>query len=107
MILNDLRIGYLDLCLIHWPLGYKEGGEIFPKNGDKMLYSDVDYLDTWKALEDKVREGKIRSIGLSNFNSQQIQRIIEHASIKPSVLQVELHPYFQQKVSRGRWPYIS
>jgi aldehyde reductase len=96
-ILEELRIPYLDLCLIHWPMGYKEGGELFPKKGDKMEYSDVDYLDTWKALEEKVKEQKIRSIGLSNFGIEQIKRVIANGSIRPAVLQVELHPYFQQK----------
>lgn len=94
--LADLKIDYLDLCLIHWPTGYKEGGELFPKNGEKMAYSDVDYLETWKAMESKVKEGKVRSIGLSNFSAQQIQRVIDNSEIKPAVLQVELHPYFQQ-----------
>jgi len=97
--LEELGLAYIDLMLIHWPTGYKEGGEIFPKNedGTKMLYSDVDYLDTWKALESKLAEGKIRSLGLSNFNPQQIQRIIANGKVRPAVLQVELHPYFQQK----------
>lgn len=53
-----------------------------------MIYSDVDYLETWKALETKVKEGKIRSIGLSNFNIKQIQRVIDNCVIKPAVLQV-------------------
>jgi len=58
----------------------------------------VDYLETWKAMESKVKEGKIRSIGLSNFSAKQIQRVIDNSEIKPAALQVELHPYFQQKV---------
>jgi aldehyde reductase len=95
--LADLKIDYLDLCLIHWPTGYQEGGELFPKKSDKMIYSDVDYLDTWKAMEHMVKQGKVRSIGLSNFNEAQIQRVIENGEVKPAVLQVELHPYFQQK----------
>ncbi|KAI1710084.1 aldo/keto reductase family domain-containing protein [Ditylenchus destructor] len=99
MSLQELGLDYLDLVLIHWPTGFKEGGPIFPKNekDDKMLYSDVDYLDTWKALEAKVKEGKIRSIGLSNFSAQQIERVIDNSQIKPANLQVELHLYFQQK----------
>lgn len=87
-ILNDLQLNYLDLCLIHWPMGYKEGGDLFPKVGDKMQFSFVDYLETWKALETKVNDGKIRSIGVSNFNSNQIQRLIDNGKIKPSVLEV-------------------
>ncbi|KAK5981170.1 Huntingtin-interacting protein 1, partial [Trichostrongylus colubriformis] len=89
-ILNQLQLDYIDLMLIHWPHAYEEGGEPFPKraDSDKMKYSDVDYLTTWKVLEDFVKEGKIRSIGISNFNHKQIERIIENSTVKPSVLQV-------------------
>lgn len=96
-ILSELKLSYLDLCLIHWPMGYQEGGELFPKNGEKMLYSDVDYLETWRALEQKVKEGKIRSIGLSNFSKEQVERVASSGTVKPSALQVELHAYHQQK----------
>ena len=61
---------------------------MFPRIGDKIQYSDVDYLETWKALEKKVEEGKIRSIGLSNFNIAQIQRVIDNGKIKPVALEV-------------------
>ncbi|MFH4977679.1 hypothetical protein AB6A40_004388 [Gnathostoma spinigerum] len=98
----DLRLDYLDLLLIHWPQGYQEGGEVFPKAGesDKMLYSDVDYLETWKTMEQFVKEKKVHSIGLSNFNHKQIERICAEGSIKPAVLQIEFHPYFQQRKLR-------
>ncbi|CAJ0956030.1 unnamed protein product, partial [Mesorhabditis belari] len=102
IILGELQLDYVDLMLIHWPMGYEEGGELFPRTADgaKMRYSKEDYLDTWKALEDAVNDGKIRSLGLSNFNHKQIERLIGHSRIKPTVLQVELHPYFQQKKLR-------
>ncbi|PIO58930.1 hypothetical protein TELCIR_19621, partial [Teladorsagia circumcincta] len=48
-------------------------------DSDKMKYSDVDYLTTWKVLEDFVKEGKIRSIGVSNFNHKQIERVRHRA----------------------------
>lgn len=112
--LKNLQLEYLDLCLIHWPLGYKvsqrtllkflflksamhsgllfrnkEDGELFPKDADgKFLYSDVDYLDTWKGLEHVVNLGLVKSIGLSNFNSQQVKRILENGTIKPVMNQV-------------------
>ncbi|PAV73134.1 hypothetical protein WR25_07300 [Diploscapter pachys] len=102
-ILSDLQLQYIDLLLIHWPTGFEEGGELLPKRTDgsnKMRYSDVDYLDTWKALEEAVEAKKVRSIGVSNFNHKQIERVLEKAKIKPAVNQVELHPYFQQKKLR-------
>ncbi|XP_023242820.1 aldose reductase-like isoform X1 [Centruroides sculpturatus] len=95
--LSSLKLDYLDLYLIHWPLGYKEGGELFPKDETgKFLYSDVDYLETWKAMEECHKKGLVRSIGLSNFNSVQIKRICSNATIKPVMLQVECHPYLTQ-----------
>jgi diketogulonate reductase-like aldo/keto reductase len=57
------------------------------ENG-KFITSDVDYVDTWKAMEECVKLGLTKSIGLSNFNSQQIQRILDIATIKPVVNQV-------------------
>lgn len=95
--LSLLKLDYLDLYLIHWPLGYKEDGELFPKDENgKFLYSDIDYLETWKAMEDCHKKGLVRSIGLSNFNSVQIKRICSNATIKPVMLQVECHPYLTQ-----------
>ncbi|KAI3417553.1 hypothetical protein GPALN_013273 [Globodera pallida] len=101
-ILEQLGLDYLDLCLIHWPIGYREGGELLPKDesGQKVFLSDVDFLETWRALENAVAMGKVRSIGVSNFNSAQIQRVIDTGSIKPCVLQTECHPFFQQKKLR-------
>ncbi|KAK3104113.1 hypothetical protein FSP39_024519 [Pinctada imbricata] len=96
--LQDLGLKYLDLYLIHWPLGYFEGGEFHPRDETgKVKFSDVDYLDTWKALEDCVDEGLVKNIGLSNFNSQQIQRILDNCRIKPCTNQVEVHPHFSNE----------
>lgn len=93
----DLQIGYLDLYLIHWPIGLQSGADNFPKNADESLqYSDDDYVDTWPAMEKCVDEGLIKSIGLSNFNSKQIARVKAIAKIQPSALQVECHPYLNQ-----------
>ncbi|XP_071448243.1 aldo-keto reductase family 1 member B1-like isoform X2 [Hetaerina americana] len=97
MSLKNLGLDYLDLYLIHWPLGYQEGGDLFPKDeNDKVLYSDIDYVETWKGMEACVTEGLAKSIGLSNFNSKQIERVLAAAKIKPAVNQVECHPYLNQ-----------
>jgi len=95
--LADLKLEYLDLFLVHWPMAFKEDGDLFPKNDkDEIIFSDVDYLDTWKQMEELVRVGLVKTIGLSNFNSQQIQRVLDNCSIKPALLQVEIHPYWNQ-----------
>ena len=75
----NLQLDYLDLYLIHWPL---------PKNRK--------YIDTWKAMEKLYKEGRVRAIGVSNFEEAWIQDIIDTCEIVPMVNQVECHPYLQQ-----------
>ncbi|KAJ1521064.1 hypothetical protein ONE63_002770 [Megalurothrips usitatus] len=96
--LKNFGVDYLDLYLIHWPMGYEEEGELFPLNPDgSVRYSEVDYVETWKELEKCVQLGLVKSIGVSNFNSEQIERILKICKIKPVVNQVECHPYLNQK----------
>ncbi|KAB5584343.1 hypothetical protein PHYPO_G00106350 [Pangasianodon hypophthalmus] len=92
--LKDLKLEYLDLYLIHWPYGFQRGDIAFPRQEDgTLLYDDIDYKVTWAAMEKLVEKGLVRAIGLSNFNSRQINDILSVANIKPTVLQVEGHPY--------------
>lgn len=78
MTLKNLKLKYLDLYLIHWPMSYKEDGtNLFPTDDTKFFVDGgVDYVDTWKAMEELVDAGLIKSIGLSNFNRRQIDRIL-------------------------------
>ncbi|XP_016335654.1 alcohol dehydrogenase [NADP(+)] B-like isoform X1 [Sinocyclocheilus anshuiensis] len=95
--LKDLKLEYLDLYLIHWPCAFQRGDTSFPrKENGTMLYDNIDYKLTWTAMEKLVGKGLVRAIGLSNFNSRQIDDILSVASIKPTVLQVESHPYLAQ-----------
>jgi len=96
--LDNLGLEYLDLYLIHWPIAYKEGDDLFPKNLDGgPLLSDTDYLDTWKGMEGILKKGLVKNIGVSNFNSQQIERLLKNGTVKPVTNQIECHPYLNQK----------
>lgn len=98
--LKNLGLDYVDLYLMHTPMGWKYIDDATTSPTDvngETLTSDVDYLDTWKAMETLVEKGLTKSIGLSNFNSEQISRILSNCSIKPVTNQVECGPTIQQK----------
>ena len=81
-MLERLQTDYIDLLLLHQQFG--------------------DYLGAWKDMEKAVAEGKVKSIGLSNFESERLEEVLAAATINPSVLQVECHPYYQQNDLKKR-----
>nr|XP_058940102.1 aldo-keto reductase family 1 member A1-like [Pocillopora verrucosa] len=94
---THLGLNYLDLYLIHWPVSFKDGDVSFPKDDDgNIIYAYHDPCDTWKAMETLVDDGLFKAIGILNFNSKQVDDILSKSRIKPAVLQVECHPYFNQ-----------
>ncbi|XP_049766639.1 aldo-keto reductase family 1 member B1-like [Schistocerca cancellata] len=95
--LADLKLDYVDLYLVHWPFSYKEGDDFYPSENGIAITTDIDYLDTWKQMEECVNLGLAKSIGVSNFNSKQLSRLLEAATIKPVTNQIECHPYLNQK----------
>ncbi|XP_034478919.1 aldo-keto reductase family 1 member B1 [Drosophila innubila] len=96
--LNNLGLEYIDLYLMHLPIGQKFHND---NNVHGTLeLTDVDYLDTWREMEKLVDLGLARSIGLSNFNAAQTERVLKNCRIKPVVNQVECHPAFQQRQLR-------
>jgi len=99
--LANLGLDYLDLYLIHWPTGLKKPEDIsnlFPKDeNDVLIYDAVDPTETWMAMETLVSKGLCKSIGLSNFNSVQIDDVLKRGTIKPVTNQVECHPYLPQE----------
>jgi diketogulonate reductase-like aldo/keto reductase len=67
----------------------QEGDSVLPTDEKgNIVASDVDYVDTWKAMEECVQLGLTKSIGLSNFNSEQIQRVLDVATVRPVTNQV-------------------
>ncbi|KAJ8936798.1 hypothetical protein NQ318_021940 [Aromia moschata] len=93
--LENLQLSYVDLYLIHFPIAIKpsEG----PPSFENLKGEDTDHLAIWKKMEEQVDAGRTKTIGLSNFNARQIERISKSARIKPACLQVELHVYLQQR----------
>ena len=81
-MLKRLDTDHIDLLLLHQSFG--------------------DYMGAWKDMEKAVRAGKVRSIGISNFESDRLEEICEAAEIRPAVDQVELHPYYQQNALKKR-----
>ncbi|KAJ8335545.1 hypothetical protein SKAU_G00388870 [Synaphobranchus kaupii] len=95
--LRDLQLEYLDLYLIHFPVALKRvGDELFPMKDGKILTTDIDYVDVWRKMETLQASGQVKSIGVSNFNIAQLERLLSVAKVPPAVNQVELHPYLVQ-----------
>jgi 2,5-diketo-D-gluconate reductase A len=77
--LERLQLSHLDLYLIHWPVPAHDR-----------------YVETWAAFIELQAEGLVRSIGVSNFEAEHLERVISETGVTPAINQVELHPYFQQ-----------
>jgi 2,5-diketo-D-gluconate reductase A len=84
--LEALGSDYVDLFLIHWPL--------------PMLY-DGDFVSTWQTMEEFYRDGRARSIGVSNFQVPHLRRLAQETEVLPAVNQIEVHPYFGNEEVRA------
>ncbi|KAJ1736251.1 hypothetical protein LPJ61_000035 [Coemansia biformis] len=90
-ILDELQLEYLDLLLVHWPFAVRPDyshGDYTAKDLD-----DVPIMDTWRAMEVLIGTGKVRAIGVSNFNRSILQRMLPQCRVRPAVNQIEVHPY--------------
>lgn len=81
-MLKRLDTDYIDLLLLHQQFG--------------------DYLGAWKDMEKAVEDGRVKSIGISNFDGERLEELVAHATIKPAVIQVESHPYYPQEELRNK-----
>jgi len=95
--LTDLKLDYLDLYLIHWPIAFKKKVG-FPKGTDEFLsLKEAPLEETWKAMQELQKEELTKHIGVSNFSIKKLQHLLDLGSQKPEMNQVELHPYLQQQ----------
>lgn len=96
LTLANLRLNYLDLYLMHWPVAQKKEA-VFPKSADDLIpLQTLPVTDTWSGMEKLVDDGLARHIGVSNFSIAKLRGLLDSARIKPAMNQVELHPYLQQ-----------
>ena len=106
--LTDLRLDYLDLYLVHWPIAFKHV-PIYPKHrgysnediddsdGGKNIDPTVSLLETWRGMEDLVKKGLVKHIGLANVPIALLNELLaSDIRVRPAINQVELHPLLQQ-----------
>ena len=97
--LDNLKLDYIDLYLIHYPMALKQTDESnFPESVDGLIEKDesIDFCEIWKTMEKLKQKNLAKSIGISNFNSLQLNRLLASCTIKPVVNQIECHPYLNQ-----------
>ncbi|RZS97628.1 aldo/keto reductase [Cecembia calidifontis] len=94
--LKDLKLDYLDLYLIHWPVSFKPGVGFAQTREEFYTYSDIPLSQTWEGMEHCLDAGLTRHIGVSNFNISKLTEIMNSASLAPEMNQVELHPFLPQ-----------
>ena len=105
--LSDLKLDYLDLYLIHFPIAqrYVPFEDRYPPEwlydptspNPQMEFERVSISDTWQAMEQLVQEGLVRHIGICNFGTALLRDLLATAKIAPAVLQIESHPYLTQE----------
>jgi len=94
--LADLRLEYLDLYLVHWPVAQREGIPMPSGADDFVSLEELPLAETWRGMEAAHGAGLCRHIGVSNFSSTKLATLAAGAHIAPELNQVELHPFLQQ-----------
>lgn len=95
--LKDLGTDYVDLYLMHWPVAFASGDKWFPLGDDGVFKAfEADYVTTYNAMVKLLDTGKVKAIGVSNFNIRRLEDLLKKTSVVPAVNQIEAHPYLQQ-----------
>ena len=95
--LSDLKLDYLDLFLIHWPIAFRPGVGFPEGPQDYVSLDEAPLSETWSGMEEAVGKGLCRTIGVSNFSIKKTGDLLPGASTPPVVNQVEVHPFFPQR----------
>ncbi|GHU93423.1 aldehyde reductase [Spirochaetia bacterium] len=96
--LRDLRLDYVDAYLVHWPFPnyHSPGCDGDARNPDSVPFSADQFMETWRQMERLADLGLARYIGMSNMTIPKLEAVLPHCRIKPAVIEMELHPGFQQ-----------
>jgi len=98
--LKDLKLDYLDCYLMHWPIAFKLQNDwlnTHPTNNGKTIFDNVPLSETWTQMQNLVKKGFVKTLGVSNFTVSQLKNLIKETGIVPVLNQVEFHPYLNQK----------
>jgi alcohol dehydrogenase (NADP+) len=95
--LRDLQLEYVDLYLLHWPILLKPGTTVPFTKADLLGYDADEVLRVWREMEAEHGKGKTKALGASNFTVPKLRKLLASCAVRPAVLQVESHPYLQQK----------
>ena len=96
--LRDLRLDYVDIYMVHWPFPtyHAPGAHLEVRNPDAVPFSAEEYMSVWRQMERLVDLGLVKSIGMSNMTVTKLEQVLPLCRIKPTVLEVEINPTFQQ-----------
>lgn len=95
--LHDLRLDYLDLWLMHWPIAQRKNTASPASDNDMIPLTQIPLESTWAEMEKAYNSGLVKALGVSNFGIKNLQLLLDKANITPAVNQVECHPYLQQE----------
>ena len=97
--LKDLGLSYVDLYFVHWPFPnyHAPGCDGDSRNPDSKPFSVDEFMDTWRQMEELYDDGLIKAIGMSNMTVSKLEKVLPLCRIKPSALEMECHPSFQQQ----------
>lgn len=114
-ILDKFQTPYLDLCLVHWPMCFDQVDDtLFPIDAEgKIRGGDSNYIEAYQGLEDCLKAGLVKSIGISNFTRANIEKLLAATTVVPVTNQVEAHPYLTQNKlkkfcdEKGSFPFAA